>query len=125
MEFFQIIQNIDVEDDELKKLLTLNSLPDLCASIDTVRCLKNNEGEIYCLWGSFDIRREEIRHGVRFSLVNCPHALVWTVTVDKNKRTIVVHCTIDKREQDEDFVESIELFVMDWAKGISLLLQAA
>lgn len=123
MEFFQTIKNTYVHTDELKKLLSINSLPVLCASIDTMSAKDENTGDIYCVWGSFDVRREEIRYGVRFSLLNCPHALAWTITFDEIAKHIVIHCTIDKTEQDEDFVDSIDIFVKEWASGIAGALQ--
>lgn len=123
MEFFQTIKNTNTHSDKLKKLLTINSLPALCASIDTMNAKDEDTGDIYCVWGSFNVRREEIRYGVRFSLLNCPHALAWTITFDEAAEHIVIHCTIDKTEQDEDFVDSIDIFVKEWAGGIARSLQ--
>jgi hypothetical protein len=31
---------------------------------------------------------------------------------------LVVHCTIDDREEDEEFVETIKEFVADWGFGL-------
>ena len=123
MEFFQEVkpENIDVVN--LKKLLIIGSLPDFCDSIETVISEQNQEGEIYCVWGQFNIRREVIRYGVRFSLLNCPHALAWTITYHEQKGVIVIHCTIDKKEEDEDFVQSIHQFVTDWRHGIETQLK--
>ncbi len=104
MEFFQEVHSPDCDANHLKELLTINSLTRLCASITDVTALKDNEADIYCIWGAFNVRREEIRYGVRFSLLNCPHALAWTVTLNEANKTIIVHCTIDKTEQDSDFV---------------------
>ena len=123
MEFFQQVNNPDLDVKHLKKSLSLNSLTRLCASISDVTAHNDNEADIYCLWGAFNVRREELRYGVRFSLLNCPHALAWTVTLDEVNKTIIVHCTIDKTEQDSDFVESIYDFVEDWSSGITKALQ--
>ena len=124
MEFFQFIQAEDVNIDKLKDLLTIERLPELCASIDTAVEEDDDKGDIYCLWGAFDIRREEIRYGIRFSLLNCPHALAWTVTFHEDRKQMVIHCTIDDTESDAEaeFVESIEVFMMDWVSGISATL---
>ena len=111
------------EVNHLKQLLAIDNLTGLCSSINDVTSLKDNEADIYCLWGAFNLRREEIRYGVRFSLLNCPHALAWTITLNKVNNTIIIHCTIDKTEQDTDFVESIHDFVKDWSNGITKALQ--
>ena len=125
MEFFQEVYSPDFDVNPLKELITIDSLTRLCASINDVTANKDNEADIYCIWGAFNLRREEIRYGVRFSLLNCPHALAWTITLNKVNNTIIIHCTIDKTEQnaDSDFVESIHDFVQDWSKGITKALQ--
>ena len=97
----------------------MERLPALCASIDSVGCARDDGGEIYCLWGGFSVRREEILNGVRFSLLDCPHALAWSVTTDPEAGRLIVHCTIDKSEREADFVESIERFVRDWGDGLA------
>ena len=35
---------------------------------------------------------------------------------------MVIHCTIDKREEEEEFVESIQQFMADWAEGLEASL---
>ncbi|HHH45269.1 MAG TPA: hypothetical protein ENK49_14140 [Gammaproteobacteria bacterium] len=119
MEFFHEVGVSGLEVAELKRLLTMENLPALCSSIQTVTCSGDGTGDIYCVWGAFDVRREEIRYGVRFSLLNCPHALAWTVTWHENDQRIVIHCTIDEQEQDEMFVDSIHEFVAAWSAGLS------
>lgn len=124
MEFFAEIENSEVEIDALKDQLQIKNLAIHCPSIDTVLSDNGNKGEIYCLWGQFHVSREVIKNGVRFSLLNCPHALAWTVAYHARRKTIVVHCTIDDREEDHAFVESIEQFVSDWALGLRRALQS-
>ncbi len=123
MEFFQEIHSPDLDTVYLKNLLTLNNLTNLCTSISSITSQKINGCEIYCTWGSFTVRREEIKYGVRFSLLNCPHALAWTITYNEESEDIIIHCTIDKREQDPDFIDSIHEFVGDWSNGITNILQ--
>lgn len=119
MEFFGEIEAINIDANYLKEVLKISTLPKYCSSIDTVIFDKNNEGEIYCLWGQFNIKREPIKYGLRFSLLNCPHALSWTITHNQKTQEIIIHCTIDKKEEDKDFIESIHQFVSDWEIGLS------
>ena len=123
MEFFKEVHKDKLNIVDLKSLLALNNLTVLCDSISNVTALNGNEGDMCCLWGAFKVRREEIRYGVRFSLLNCPHALAWTITFDEESRDIVIHCTIDKREQEPDFIDSIHEFVEDWSSGITRALK--
>ena len=123
MEFFQEVHCPGLDILYLKNVLTINNLADLCASITVIDPVNDNEGDIYCIWGAFYVKREELGYGVRFSLLNCPHALAWTITHDEASQKIIIHCTIDKMETDPDFVESINEFVTDWSDGITKALQ--
>jgi len=96
--------------------LTISELPRWCACIERVFEDAGTAGEIYCIWGRFRVHREAIRDGVRFTLPGCPNALAWTVRGDGAE--VVVHCTIDRRDPDPDFVASIEDFVAAWARGL-------
>jgi len=115
VEFFAEIKNKNIDKDCLKEKLSIARLPELCHSIDTIIRDDKNNGEIYCIWGGFEINREELEYGVRFSLPHCPNALAWTITCDEDSNNIVIHCTIAKKQHDTDFIESIEQFVADWA----------
>ena len=123
MEFFEEVHKDKLNIVDLKSLLAMNNLTVLCDSISNVTALKENEGDIYCIWGAFKVRREEIRYGVRFSLLNCPHALARTITFNEESQDIVIHCTIDKRQQDPDFIDSIYEFIEDWSSGITRALK--
>jgi len=105
---------------DLQRRLTIDALPRWCASIEKVLRDDITHGEIYCVWGAFDTNREIIRNGVRFSLASCPMAFQWTITTghQPNPAHTVIHCTINRTEQDPDFVESVHKFVADWKSGL-------
>lgn len=118
MEFFEEIERQSVNIEALKDLLQISELPNYCRSIDSVISDNQDVGEIYCVWGQFNVSREVIKNGVRFALLDCPHAFAWTVTYHEDRNMLVVHCTIDDREEDEEFIESINEFAADWSYGI-------
>lgn len=120
MELFEEIENANLDENILKQILTIDHLPELCHSINSVISDKKDSGVIYCLWGEHDINREILKHGVRFSLPKCPNALAWSITtkVRLGSNNTVIHCTTDTKENDEDFIESIREFVSDWRVGI-------
>ena len=122
MEFFEEIEMAGVDVGKLKDLLSISSLPNHCRSIDSVISDHRDTGEIYCVWGQFDISREVIKNGVRFALLDCPHAFAWTITYHQQRNMLVIHCTIDDREEDREFIESIEEFVADWGNGLGSAL---
>ena len=123
MEFVRELHYPGVDIPRLKRLLTIDNLPGLCKSISTATASNESEGNIYCLWGAFTVRRDEIRHGVRYALINCPHALAWTVTYDETRQKVIIHCTIDKTQEEPEFIESIHEFVSDWTHGMTQALQ--
>ena len=123
MEFFAEIDIQAVTAEQIYELITIARLPELCASIDSVVSTQSERiGEIYCIWGQFQVSRERIRNGVRIALLNCPHALAWTVAAKTEESVVVVHCTIDDAEAENEFIESIEEFVNDWKQGLTRVL---
>ena len=52
---------------DLQRRLTISELPGWCASIEKVLSDAKSSGEIYCVWGTFRVHREDLSHGVRFS----------------------------------------------------------
>ena len=119
MEFFATT-TIPASTADLQRRLTISELPRWCASIEKVLSDAKSSGEIYCVWGTFRVHREDLSHGVRFSLPICPNALQWTVTTghQPNPRHTVIHLSINRIEQDQDFVDSIQKFVDDWKAGL-------
>lgn len=120
MEFFAIADT-KTDADTLQARLDIGSLSTYCASVSQLLAHDGERGEIYSSWGQFIVQRELIRGGVRFSLPKCPNALAWTITTGfpPAPDVIVIHCTINRREHDPDFIASIEKFVDDWREGLS------
>lgn len=122
MEFFRTVDG-NLTGDDLQNIVTVANLDQLCDSIDRVLWAEGDQGEIYCLWGQFPVRREAVNGGVRFTLPTCPNALQWTVTTGfpPTPEGAVIHATINRTEHDPDFIDSIELFLDDWATGLEAL----
>lgn len=119
MEFFRYLDS-DRAADWLGRI-DITNLPMYCASIDRVLSTQGDHGVIYCLWGEFEVRRELIHSGVRFTLPHCPNALTWTITAEDDAQgptRITIHCTINRENHDEAFVESIHQFMDDWRWGL-------
>jgi len=118
MEFFEEINQVNLSVRGLQDLLTIKDLAYLCKSIDCVILDHKISGVVYCLWGEFKVNREVLKHGIRFTMPECPNALAWTITIDTD-RALTLHFTINKKTHDPDFVESIFEFVREWKKGLS------
>jgi len=117
---FLTTTNIPASVEDLQRRLTIGDLPRWCASIEKILRDDSLSGEIYSVWGAFDINREALSKGVRFSLSSCPMALQWSVTTghQPNPQETVIHLTINRVEQDKDFVDSLRKFVEDWKAGL-------
>lgn len=123
MEFFEQIDSVDLTSAKLQTVLTISNSVELCASITEVLEDNQNNGRVYCVWGEFVINREILDQGVRFSMPSCPNALAWTITID-NDKGLSIHCTINKQNHDQDFIESIQDFMTDWKSGLERHLSA-
>ena len=119
MEFFATTL-IPASAADLQRRLTISKLPNWCASIEQVLGDEKSSGEIYCVWGTFNVHREDVQGGVRFSLPGCPNAFQWTVTTGQEPEPLhtVIHATINRTEHDPDFIASIRQFVADWKTGL-------
>lgn len=119
MEFFATT-NIIASAADLQSQLSISELSRYCTSIEKVISDAGTSGEIYCLWGTFLINRENVRGGVRFTLPGCANVLQWTVTTElpPDPGQTVIHLTINRLEHEPDFVESMQQFVEDWKTGL-------
>ncbi|HHH38142.1 MAG TPA: hypothetical protein ENK50_01025 [Sedimenticola sp.] len=116
MEFFRELP-LSPGEERLQRDLTIATLSRWCTAIDAVLSASGEQGEIYCLWGGFEVHRECIRGGVRFTLPRCPNALAWTITCGDGATTL--HCTINRRDHDPAFIDSIGEFLDAWIRGLA------
>ena len=72
------------------------------------------------LWGEFNISYNKINGGIRFTLLDCPNALLWTITygfpAERNK--IVLQSTINRTQKPIESLEEIEKFMDKWKQGL-------
>jgi len=118
MEFFKII-NRQTNKDQIQQNINFDNLNDLCESIFAID-YKNNLAEIGSNWGEFTLQKDNINGGLRFSLLECPNALTFTITTgyppEPNK--IVIHLTVNRLEIKPQFIEEINDLLDDWEVGL-------
>lgn len=118
MEFFQIV-DVQATENIIQERLKLENLEAYCESMFPL-----DDNPEVCLtggmWGEFYVRRDSIMGGVRFSMLNCPNALAWTITTGypPARDRIVIHLTINRERKQKEFVEEIHLFLEDLNKGL-------
>lgn len=118
MEFFAYAK-ARMSASDIQRHININNLPEWCASIDKVLSVQDEKGDIYCVWGELRVHRELIHDGVRFTLSNCKNGVQWTLCPNPaNPTEVMVHCTMNRPDQDPEFVESLETFVNNWCAGI-------
>ena len=119
MEFFKIVKASTTEQ-ILRDKLSNQNLEKFCESIFFM-----DGGADICktggMWGEFTIRRDEIMGGVRFSMLDCPNALTWSITTGypPAREDIVVHLCINRQRKPEEFVEELHHFLDDMESGLS------
>lgn len=120
MEFFAQIDR-PVSPEDLQQRLQIEDIPRFCSFVSEVRPDSDNGLEMLSFWGVHTVQRELIRGGVRFTLPGCPNVMSWTITagLPPEPDAIVIHCVINRREHDPDFIESLEGFVEDWRAGLA------
>ena len=114
MEFFRII-NLKTQDKSIQEKLTIANLESISHELFVIGNQNTTEAEIGSVWGEFTLIRSLIRGGMRFALVECPNALAWTITtgIKPDPDVIVIHLTINRKEQTVDFIQEIEAFLDD------------
>ena len=109
---------------ELQEKLKLQNLESFCESVFPL-----DEGSEVCsiggMWGEFTLRRDEIMGGVRFSMLDCPNALAWTVTTGypPAREKVIIHLSINRERKPEEFVEELNLFLEDLVQGLKKYLK--
>ena len=118
MEFFKVIDT-RASEQELRDKLSLRNLEKYCLSIFPLE-EGTNISKIGGMWGEFILQRNEIMGGVRFSMLDCPNALAWTITTGypPARDSLVVHLTINRTQKQVEFVEEINLFLDDIENGL-------
>jgi hypothetical protein len=118
MEFFNII-NTRTTEAEIQKNITFEDLEKYCVSIFTIK-INNNKADIGTYWGEFTLQKDNIKGGLRFSLLECPNALAFTITTGllPEPDKIIFHLTVNKLELTPVFIEEIEVFIEEWKVGI-------
>lgn len=118
MEFFNII-NVRATTDDIQKKINFDDLEDFCASMFVIN-ITGSTADVGTAWGEFSLQRDFINGGLRFSLLECPNALAFTITTGfpSKPNKIIFHLTVNKLELNPVFIEEIEAFIEEWKVGI-------
>ncbi|MFK5957666.1 MAG: hypothetical protein QM495_02230 [Lutibacter sp.] len=118
MEFFRIIDKQTTEE-LIQEKINPKNLENFTESMFFLE-ENNNNFNGATLWGGFVISYDKINGGVRFTLLDCPNALSWTITTgfppERNK--IILHCTINRTQKPDEFIEEIDEFLDEWETGL-------
>ncbi|PHQ56038.1 MAG: hypothetical protein COC16_04050 [Lutibacter sp.] len=119
MEFFRIIDK-QVTEELIQQKINPESIDNYT---ETMLFFENSNTYFKgtTLWGDFNISYDSIKGGVRFTLLDCPNALTWTITTGfpPERDKIVLHCTINRTQKPTEFVEEILEFLDEWEAGLS------
>jgi hypothetical protein len=118
MEYFRFIDKQTTEV-EIQEKITPENIDHFTETMLFLR-----DGNTYfngaTLWGEFKISCDKIMGGVRFTLLDCPNALSWTITTgyppEQNK--IALHSTINRTQKPDEFIEELQEFLDEWEAGL-------
>lgn len=118
MEYFRIIDKQTTEQ-EIQNKISPNTLEEFTESMFFLEG-ETSEFSGGTLWGEFQISYHKIKGGVRFTLLDCPNALAWTITTGypPNREAIILHSTINRTQKPNEFIEEVNDFLDEWEKGI-------
>lgn len=119
MEFFRIIYK-QVTESIIQDKVTPDHLENFTESMFLLEESGNNfQGAT--LWGPFLISYDKIKGGVRFTLLDCPNALSWTITTGfpPEREKIVLHATINRTQKPNEFLEEVKEFLDEWEAGLN------
>lgn len=124
MEYFRIVK-IKTTEQNIQSQLILDNLDKFSTEIFNLDNPNEREANIGGLWGEFTLNRCEIKGGVRFSLLECPNALCWTITTGypPDPESIIIHLTINRLEKKEEFIEEITEFLDDLTDNLKQFIQ--
>ena len=118
MEYFRIIDK-QASEEVIQEKINPKNVDNFTESMMFLEDF-NNYFKGLTLWGEFVISYDKINGGIRFTLVDCPNALSWTITTgyppDRNK--IVLHATINRTQKPVEFIEEVIEFLDEWETGI-------
>lgn len=119
MEFFKIIDK-QVSEAIIQNEIHPESLENFTESMFLLEKGNHNFNGA-TLWGEFEISYDKIKGGVRFTLIDCPNALSWTITTgfppEINK--IILHATINRTQNPDEFIEEVDEFLDEWDTGLT------
>lgn len=118
MEFFKIIDK-QVSEETIQLKITPSTLENFTESMFLLED-GNDTFKGATLWGEFEISYHKIKGGVRFTLIDCPNALAWTITTGfpPERKKIVLHATINRTQKPDEFLEEIDEFLEEWETGL-------
>lgn len=118
MEFYATA-HVRMSASDIQHEVTISTLHEWCASIESVTSVEGSRGQVKCLWGEFGIHRELISDGVRFTFPSSICALQWTITADGHHLgEVQLHASANRRELDSEMLRKLEIFITDWRAGL-------
>ena len=118
MEFFRTVE-VETNQTQIRERINFETIPDIYPDM-VVLGGEGNVFQIGSFWGEFMLQRDEIMGGIRFSMLDCPNAIAWTITTGyppaRNK--VVIHLTINRLEKPREFLSEINELLDGWVKGL-------
>ncbi len=119
MEFFRTVA-MHTTEQIIQEVIILEKLEETTNELVLLDQMDDKSDAIGGIWGEFTLERSTINGGLRFALIECPNALVWTITTGypPSINSVVIHLTLNRIEKSEDFIQEVEEFLDDHSNRI-------
>ena len=113
MEFFRIVP-VHTTAKKLHSHLIPERFEELSNQLFCLEEISTTDCRVGTIWGEFTLNRTPINGGLRFSLLECPNGLCWSITsgFQPSPKEVVIHLTLNRKtKRNSEFIEEIDEFL--------------
>jgi hypothetical protein len=119
MEFFRTVP-VHTTVKQLNEHLIPERFDELSAQLFCLEKTANTNCRVGTIWGEFTLNRTQINGGLRFSLVECPNGLCWSITsgYQPSPKDVVIHLILNRTAKNPEFIEEVHEFLDSMEVGL-------
>ena len=119
MEFFRTVF-VHTTVKKLNEHLIPERFEELSEQLFCLEKISNANCRVGTIWGEFTLNRTQIYGGLRFSLLECPNGLCWSITsgFKPSPKNVVIHLTLNRTVKNPEFVDEINEFLDSMEVGL-------
>jgi hypothetical protein len=119
MEFFRIVP-VHATVKKIHSHLIPERFEELSNQLFCLEKISSTTCRVGTIWGEFTLNKTPLNGGLRFSLLECPNGLCWSITsgFQPSPREVVIHLTLNRETKNLEFIEEIHEFLDSIEDGL-------